>query len=429
MLHRLPVEDLRPGMFVVSLDCTWLQNPFWRSRFQITDADVIARMVAAGIEHVTIDDALGSGPTAALPPMPVPEHVAEPPAPLLIVERRAARRKSASDVDRARATVDKAKDAVVAMFEEARLGRAVQVAALTPMVDEIASAMERNRAAMLNVTRLKTKDEYTYLHSVAVCALMINLARQIGCDDEEVQALGIAGLLHDIGKVAMPPSVLSKAGPLDDDERRVIMSHPEIGHSFLQGSAEVTAVALDVCLHHHERVDGAGYPEGLTGDQLTRAARISAICDVYDAITSQRPYKQPWSPSDALARMASWTGHFDDDLFRAFVASIGIHPVGALVRLHSNRLALVLPCEDGDPITPPVRAFYDVCDARFVTPVNLSTNNSRGGDPIVRAERGEHWFRGEWPAVRARVEAFTVPVSERGRAPAGGASALVEARS
>lgn len=404
MLHRLPVEDLRLGMFVVSLECTWLQNPFWRSRFLLKDADDLARMVAAGIEHVTIDDQLGLAPVPACEPF---VNAEEPPAtaPPLLIERRAARRKGATDLDRARATVERAKDAVVAMFGEARLGRAVQLAQVTPLVDEIASAMERNRSAMLNVTRLKTKDEYTYLHSVAVCALMINLARQVGCPESEVQALGIAGLLHDIGKMAMPPAVLGKAGALDEQERRVIMSHPEIGHRFLQGSAEVTAVALDVCLHHHERVDGTGYPEGLTGAELSRAARMSAICDVYDAITSQRPYKQPWSPSEALAKMASWTGHFDEQLFRAFVTSIGIHPVGALVRLHSNRLALVLPCEDEDPTTPPVRAFFDVRDHRFVTPERVATHNSRGGDPIIRAERGEHWFRTDWPALRDRIAA------------------------
>lgn len=394
-------------MFVVSLECTWLQSPFWRSRFLLRDTDDLARMVAAGIEHVTIDDQLGLGPTVAAADEPTGVEViaqGTPDAPLL-VERRTARRRGATDVERARATVEKAKDAVAAMFGEARLGRAVQLAQVTPLVDEIATAMERNRSAMLSVTRLKTKDEYTYLHSVAVCALMINLARQVGCPELEVHALGIAGLLHDVGKMAMPPSVLGKEGALDEQERRIIMSHPEIGHRFLQASPEVTAVALDVCLHHHERVDGTGYPEGLSGDALSRAARMGAICDVYDAITSQRPYKRPWSPSDALARMASWSGHFDEQLFRAFVASIGIHPVGALVRLHSNRLALVLPCEDEDPTTPPVRAFYDVRDARFVTPQDVATRNSEGGDPIVRAERGDHWFRGDWATIRARVEA------------------------
>lgn len=261
--------------------------------------------------------------------------------------------------------------------------------------------MARDNTAIINVTRLKTKNEYTYLHSVAVCALMMNLARQLRMSAAEIRQAGLAGMLHDIGKMGLSEALLEKPGRLDEEERRAVQSHPEYGHALLLGSPNVGAVALDVCLHHHERIDGGGYPHGLTGAQLSVFARMGAICDVYDAVTSERPYKAPWGPSDALARMIAWEGHFDPRLIRAFITSLGIFPIGGLVRLRSNRLAIVLSEDPDDPRTPTVRAFYDIELAQAVGVDDLKTGSDR--DPIVQSESGEHWFGQEWPSLAAKV--------------------------
>lgn len=403
---RIATERVRLGMYVVGLDCSWMDSPFWRQRFLLDSQADLVLLRNSGIRLVTIDDAKGLGPAL--------DRAAPGPVELIgdvIVERRARRRPTAvlrNEFDRAREVLERSKTAVTAMFGQARLGKAVDLSAVTPLVEEIAASMLRDRSAMLNVTRLKTKDEYTYLHSVAVCALMINLGRRVGLDEGEVQELGTAGLLHDIGKTGIPDAVLSKPDRLDDDEFRVVRSHPEKGHALLSQSRDMHPIALDVCLHYHEKVDGSGYPFGLPGDELSIHARIAAICDVYDAVTSERPYKSGWSANEALGRMLEWEGHFDPDLLKAFIDSIGIQPRGGLVRTFSNRLALVVGGGD-NPATPPVQVFYDVASDTFLEPALVETRNAPECDPIIGGERWPFWFGSNWQVVRDAVQRGETP--------------------
>lgn len=420
MLMRVEIERLRPGVFIDSIEGSWLSSPFWKKRFLLEDAADIERLRNAGISAVTINTAKGLGPapivadvlddrsvTPVLPAAPEPAPIA---APVFVERRRRPRAAKVTEVDRAQETVQRSKEAVTAMFGEARMGQAISVEAVEPLVDEIAASVARDPSAMIKVTRLKHKNEYTYLHSVAVCALMINLARHIGLPEEQHRIIGMAGLLHDIGKMSIPEEVLDKPGRLDDDEVVIVRSHPEKGHAILIDSPEVSAVALDVCLHHHERVDGKGYPFGLTADQLSLHARMGAICDVYDAITSNRPYKRAWSANDSLARMLAWDGHFDADLLDAFITSIGIQPTGGLVRLNSNRLGIVLEGNLDEPTTPLVRAFYDIPTQRFVAQEDVVTATTPD-DRILRAEKPDYWFGDSWREIHAAVTAGQRPTS------------------
>lgn len=408
VLVTIKTEDARLGMFVHAVAGGWMASPFWRRHFVLETAGDLRKLSAAGIAEIVIDLSKGIGPAAAphRPPFlpapvadatmaAVPADAAEPHPP----SRR--RRAPISAEQRAQAVVDASKVIVQAMFDEVRLGRAIDVQALTPVAERIVESVTRDAAAMLNVTRLKTKDEYTYVHSIAVAALLIHFAQTLKLPDEEVSALGLAGLLHDIGKMAVPKALLDKPGKLEPPEMAVLRHHPEKGHALLSAGGGLPAVVLDVCLHHHERCDGRGYPEGLRGDQLSLAARMSSICDVYDAVTSQRPYKRPWSPSEALSRMRSWSGHFDVELLDRFIESIGIHPVGGLVRLQSSRLALVIEGNDREPTQPRVRVFYDIPTRHRITPYDATATVAF--DPIHRAECGQRWFGDDWAALEAEI--------------------------
>ena len=275
------------------------------------------------------------------------------------------------------------------MFNEARMGNSIKIAEAAPLVEEISESVSRNPGAMLSLTRIKNKDDYTYLHSVAVCALMIALGKQMNYKGD-LQALGMAGLLHDVGKSAIPDDVLNKPGKLTDTEFDIIKSHPTRGWEILKSSYGADEIALDVCLHHHEKVDGTGYPEKLSDSEISLVAKMGAVCDVYDAITSDRCYKKGWEPADALKKMAEWKkGHFDDAVFNAFVKSIGIYPTGTLVKLQSGRLGVVTEQSNKSLLEPKIKIFFS---STSNSPIPVKTVDlSKSQETISSIEEPENW--------------------------------------
>jgi putative nucleotidyltransferase with HDIG domain len=424
MLKRIACDEVRLGVFIRSFEGSWLDHPFWRRSFVLDDPRDVEKVRRSDVTAVIIDIARGAdvadatsvrvsgGPVglkkASQAPVrpPRPSHTASsippedsPLAARLLTEPGSA----AEEVARATRLVRKSKGAVVKMFSEARLGKAIRTADVAPLVDEIAASVARNPSALMGVVRLKSKDEYTYLHSVAVAALMINFGRHLELDEAVVRDLGMAGLLHDIGKMAIPDAILNKPGPLTDAEFDLVRHHAERGHELLVRSGDVPEIALDVCLHHHEKIDGTGYPHGLAGDQISLYARMGAICDVYDAITSSRAYKEAWNPGDALARMIEWRGHFDEELLSKFLRSIAIYPTGMLVRLRSNRLAVVLGATGRDLTRPRVRAFYSIMEKEMISPDDVLVSTTLKGDQIISREVPAQWGFGDWSAMASAL--------------------------
>jgi HD-GYP domain-containing protein (c-di-GMP phosphodiesterase class II) len=398
-LRKISVQDLRTGMFLNEMCGSWMDHPFWNTRFLLDNPADIESLRNSAVKEVWIDTARGLDVADQQAPPPTEsraeteerverelvESIAQPTVLVPRVEL-------ASEVKRAAALCGKAKGEVTAMFSEARMGRAVSPEKLEPLVEEISNSVQRNPGALVSLARLKTADDYTFMHSVAVCGLMIALARQLGLEQNEVREAGMAGLIHDLGKAMVPLEILNKPGKLTDDEFTRMKQHPRYGYDMLLEGAGVGEISLDVCLHHHEKVDGSGYPDRLDSATISLFAKMGAVCDVYDAITSDRPYKAGWDPAVAIRKMNEWSnGHFDPRVFQAFVKSVGIYPIGSLVRLESGLLGVVTEISPDSLLTPGVKAFYCTRRKSRIKPTILDLAALKGRDRIKNWEDPNSW--------------------------------------
>jgi putative nucleotidyltransferase with HDIG domain len=387
MLKKIPIEHVRLGMHLQAFCGAWLDHPFWRTKFVLSDPNDITLIRESQIREVWIDLAKGldSEPGESHPcaQAATPDDIPPPP------RENLAKTSFNDEVKRAAKICARGKEAVVSMFQEARMGRAIEAEAAAPLVEEISNSIMRNPGALISLARLKTSDDYTYMHSVAVCALMIALARQLGFAEEPTRDAGMAGLLHDLGKAMIPNEILGKPGKLTDAEFDIIKTHPAEGHKLLLGGTGISDTVKDVCLHHHEKVDGSGYPKGLNGETMSTFAKMGAVCDVYDAITSNRPYKAGWDPAESIKRMAEWKGHFDPQVFQAFVKSLGIYPIGSFVRLESGKLGVIVEQGEQSLLKPKVRVFFSSKSQAYIKPETIDL--ARSAEKIAGREDAEKW--------------------------------------
>jgi putative nucleotidyltransferase with HDIG domain len=376
---------------VHELHTSWLNHPFWKTSFLVEDPADLAKLKSCGVSHVSIDLSRSIVSTEA-----EPKIVEDTPSVLVsgsyaTKDITPGRKSMGEELTLAKELCTRSKHAVMSMFSEARMGNTVSVETIDEMVNEIDASVQRNPQALIALARLKTSDDYTYMHSVAVCAMMIALARELGMSEEQVKEAGQAGLMHDVGKMTVPDSILNKPGKLTDEEFAVIRSHPEKGTEVLVRAGGISPIVIDVCLHHHEKYDGSGYPHGLAMNNISRMARMGAVCDVYDAITSNRPYKIGWGPADSLQRMAQWKGHFDPVIFQAFIKTIGIYPTGSLVRLKSQRLAVVIEQDEKLLLKPVVKVFFSL-RSNLPVPQSVLRLAAPGVDDAIEArEPFENW--------------------------------------
>lgn len=374
MIKLITIDELRPGMFIHKLEVWWVKDQRIHNQMLIADPRQIDLLRHEGIRQLWIDL----------------DRSVQVPIAIPIATKPTVRTPFFQELDQAQQIFQQGKSKVLAMFNEARLGNSLKLDYMMDLVDEIAGSITREPSAMLSVARLKNHDDYTYLHSMAVCGLMIALGKKLGLDEHALRRVGMGGLLHDVGKAAVPLAILNKAGSLDDEELRVMREHPVVGAQILI-ECDAGSDLIDIALHHHEKYDGSGYPHRLKGEEISLYARMSAVCDVYDAVTSTRAYRNGWTPAEAMHQMMSWRGHFDPALLHTFIRTIGIYPVGSLVRLASGRVALVVKAGEKSLMRPCVHVFWSLHAQREVKPQELDLGDSFCTDSIVGAEDSTRW--------------------------------------
>jgi putative nucleotidyltransferase with HDIG domain len=391
-IKKIPVEQLQVGMFVHDLNCGWMAHPFLTSQFKVNDPGTVMQILEAGIREIYIDTRRGTDLKDA---QTLEESRAELEQELQAIvaadEAPIPAAALAEELARARKLHGETQKLVRGMMHDIRLGKQIEVEQCAPLVDGIFNSIFRNPDALLPLSQVKTRDEYTFQHSVSVSALAVAFGRALKLPRAEIREFALGALLHDVGKARVPDRILNKPGKLTDEEFLVMKSHAEHGSAVLaQAKGKVSQIALNAASEHHERYDGTGYPRGLKGDAISAHGQMMAIIDVYDAITSVRVYHQGMPPTDALRKLFEWGKfHFNPALVQAFIKSIGIYPAGSLVRLESGQLGIVKEINPDKLLQPVVKVIFHIGKNYYLTPKLVDL--AKSADKIVSNESYEKW--------------------------------------
>ena len=395
MFKKVDSSQLKVGMYIHDLSCDWMTHPFVRNRFLLRSDEEIRKIIAAGIHDVVIDNTKGldvqDAPTVAQAAQQIERELIQ----LASAPQVVTRVSLGMELARATQLRKQATGMVRTVMADVRLGNAVEIDRVQPMVQDITESILRNPGALMGLLRIKTKDDYTFLHSVSVCALLVAFCRARGLDAATTHQAGLGGLLHDTGKALVPDQILNKPGPLSPEEFAIVKRHPRDGHEILLRTPELGPIPLDITLHHHERRDGSGYPDGLAGDAIGELAQMAAIVDVYDALTSERSYHRAIAPAEALRKIYEWSKfHFNPIFVQDFMRCVGIYPVGTMVRLESGRLAVVIEAHESNLLAPKVNVFFSTRSNAYIKPETLDLSRGLGfggGDKIVGHESAAKW--------------------------------------
>lgn len=374
---RIRAADLKLGMYISELDRPWINTPFLIHGFTIRNSSQLTE-VQQLCQFVYIDITRGSASSDK-------DHGAKP-----IQKQNYTNSLSFNEnLEAALAIHSKAKTVVDNMFNAVRSGGLFHLNQVRQSVEDCVNNIIVNPHSMLWLSMIKNKDEYTSEHSLNVAILSIALGRAEGLAQSDLEDLGICAMLHDVGKTKIPNEILNREGSLDEQEFEVMKMHTIHGKKLLIRQPDIPDAAVDVALSHHERMDGSGYPVGLTADEIPYLVRIVAIADAYDAMTSGRVYCEAKPAAEALKLLLDAKDtHFDALLLNKFIESIGVYPIGSIAELSSGEAGIVLPTDENNGLRPLVLVTRDRnkahCEAKIVD-TNTQKQSDNGKPYMIRA--------------------------------------------
>ena len=265
----------------------------------------------------------------------------------------------AKEIEMARVVQREAQIVIRDIMQDVRLGKNIESDRVKRVVNNMIDSIFANQAALASLTRIKDYDEYTFVHSINVCILCLTLGRHLNFSREELEQMGIGALLHDVGKMRIPPHILNKPGKLTEEEFNEVKKHPLYTLEVLDKSQGIPDSSKQVALQHHERYNGRGYPRGLRGDEIARFGQIAAIIDVYDAITADRVYKKAIPLHEGIRIIYQGVKEdFSQLLVEHFIQCVGIYPAGTLVLLDSEEIGIVCAVNPEKLLRPNVMLIY-----------------------------------------------------------------------
>lgn len=347
MIKKIKTEQLKVGMFVHDFNRHEEGEHIFIGAAMIKTDKAIQVVHSWGIEEVYINTEKGLDVERRKRVRKAPKDKQKPHTPLK------------EEVKIARTIKKEAEDFMLQAMTSSEQGNDVDIGNAYRLIEKMEKSVSRNRDALLLLTRMRRKDEYTLMHSISVSSLALAFCNFCGVEYDMTINLAIGALLHDIGKTKIPLTILNKPGKLSDAEYAVVQRHAEYSADILANKKELPPEVFDIALHHHERSDGSGYPDGLKGDAIAFGPRVVSLCDVYDAITSNRCYKNGIDKVDGLSKLYKWSNyHFDKELAYKFIRFIGVYPLGTCIKLE-NELVGVVTSSSGNILQPVVRLFYN----------------------------------------------------------------------
>ncbi|MDR2668658.1 MAG: HD-GYP domain-containing protein [Desulfovibrio sp.] len=379
-LKRLHILELKAGMYVSDSGIDWRERPYLYMREGLVTSDDEVRSIAAeGYLEVYIDPERSTVYVDAAPPDAEPagteRHVEKPVEPKVsyAVEVKAAAEVHDAAVGYARA-----------FMSDIRFGK-LDMSPASNIVERIMRSLDNNADALHSLCRLRRTDSYTYMHCVNVSVLSSMFARYMDKGSQTTRAIGLAGLFHDLGKALVPPQILNAPRKLSDAERLVMNTHPTLGYEQIKDVPSIIPEVPQGMLHHHECYDGAGYPAGLSGHDVSEVGYIVALADIYDALTSKRVYKDGMPPQRALGIMYEMRGKaLHPEMVAAFIRMLGVYPVGSVVELSDGSLCVVSAGNSDTPVKPVVIPVKDA-EGAYLPKRTLDLANPDNTLSIVRS--------------------------------------------
>jgi len=392
MVKKVKVQQLKPDMYIHDLNCGWLKHPFVTNSFKIKDEKVIEKIVSYGIRSVYIDTEKGADVEGAPTEHEVKHEIQR--AMNSAADKKPEKQYRASlreELVKAKEIKKEAKETIQNILDDVRFGKQVETEKVESLVEKMLESILRNPDALISLARLREVDEYTYVHSMAVCTLMISFGHYLNYDPQILREVGIGAMLHDIGKMRIPQELLTKRHGLSDDEYSQIKEHVIFSRMILEETKGISQTSILLASQHHEREDGTGYPQGLDGRHTSEFGQAAAIADVYDAMTSKRCYQRKYEPTEVLKKLFEWSENlYNKNLVQHFIRNVGIYPIGVLVRLESGLLGVVLNHGEKSLLHPKVRIVYDTNKDRALMPYDVDLSRSET-DRVACHEEPDRW--------------------------------------
>ncbi len=406
MNKKISIDQLQIGMYVVSMDEGWVEASGSAAHFKVKSVNAIAKLRRAGVNNIYIDISKGKDVNTSdknsvfLDEVKTAAHEisakADKQPDYMPVSDRIKNNAKSRVIGGREESIKAAliyKDATNVIREvmvEVRDGRQVNVDKLKPVVERIIQSVDRNRHALTGITRLKNVKDYVYMHSVCVASLLVTFAKSMELDDELIYQLGLGGLLHDVGKAMIPDSVINKVGKLTEGELTVMMNHVVHNVKILADVEDLESEAKDVATMTHERMDGAGYPLGLKGEEISLVGQMAAIVDFYDVMSSNHGQSSVGDSAGVLIKLTkSCPDQFDRVLVDKFIQCLGIYPVGSLVELNTGKVGIVTD-QGADILKPKIRIMYDVNHKCYVQIEDLDLEKDESQQIVGSVDPSQH---------------------------------------